>query len=185
MTISPIADPVARARAVAWHNGWRPWCFLAVALGLPGLVFGAAIVVIIIAGAGCATTSPTPARCNPVMEQCNPADHPPLAKLLPPWPFPSLLKPIDQEAADKGPEGAVRTTLIPNWPTMMDGTRALCRNKGMRCCELMVMGVAFQGGPALPNICLNHDDMSELFSPFAMVALWSVLPLHLSEGATR
>lgn len=65
---------------------------IVVALALTLFVF--------VAGAGCsATTGTAPrSRCNPVMEQCNPADHPPLTKLLPPWPFPSLMRPLPDEA---------------------------------------------------------------------------------------
>lgn len=56
----------------------------------------AAVILAGAAAAGCyATTGPAaPAGCNPIMEQCNEADLPPLTAQLPPWPFPRLMQPL-------------------------------------------------------------------------------------------
>jgi hypothetical protein len=45
--------------------------------------------------ASCATAGKGP-DCNAVIEQCNPADYPPLIAQLPPWPFPRLFKPLPE-----------------------------------------------------------------------------------------
>lgn len=42
--------------------------------------------------ASCASMGPPPA-CNPVMVQCNPADYPPLAEMLPKSPVPPPMTP--------------------------------------------------------------------------------------------
>ncbi len=57
------------------------------------VALGLAVAGIFTCG-GCATFGPPPA-CNPVARQCNEADYPPLTEMLPPWPFPRLLMPIE------------------------------------------------------------------------------------------
>ncbi len=51
--------------------------------------------LVFVLAAGCATTRGPFDACNPVMTHCNEADLPPLTAMLPPWPFPSLLMPIE------------------------------------------------------------------------------------------
>lgn len=53
------------------------------------------VALLAVAACGCATLGPPP-KCNPVMVQCNPGDYPPLSAQLPPWPFPSLMRPIPE-----------------------------------------------------------------------------------------
>ena len=54
------------------------------------------LILAYLVGCSCATTGNHNAfdRCEAkdVMLACNPADHPPLTAMLPPWPFPRLVE---------------------------------------------------------------------------------------------
>lgn len=68
--------------------------------------------VLLVLAAGCATTGtgkPPSMGCIDVMsEDCDdPSAHPPLAAMLPPWPFPRLIQPLPE--AGQGPNEHRRT----------------------------------------------------------------------------